>query len=65
MALTIREFLVLFKDKRSHMVVVIPPLIQLLVFSYAASFDLNPVPYAVYDRDQGYAARDLLARFAG
>jgi len=65
LALTIKEFLVLFKDKRSRMVVIIPPLIQLLVFGYAASFDLNAVPYAVYDRDQGYAARDLLARFAG
>ena len=65
LALTIKEFLALFKDKRSRMVVIVPPLIQLLVFGYAASFDLNAVPYAVYDRDQGYAARDLLARFQG
>ncbi len=65
LALTIKEFLALFKDKRSRLVVIIPPLIQLLVFGYAASFDLNAVPYAVYDRDHGYAARDLLARFAG
>jgi len=65
LALTIKEFLALFKDRRSRMVVIIPPLIQLLVFGYAASFDLNAVPYAVYDRDQGFAARDLLARFAG
>ncbi|WP_295396181.1 ABC transporter permease [uncultured Thiodictyon sp.] len=65
LALTIKEFLALFKDKRSRMVVIVPPLIQLLVFGYAASFDLNAVPYAVYDRDHGDAARDLLARFTG
>ncbi|EXJ15694.1 ABC transporter permease [Imhoffiella purpurea] len=65
LALSIKEFLALFKDKRSRFVVVIPPLIQLLVFGYAASFDLNHIPYAVYDRDGGYAARDLLARFSG
>jgi ABC-2 type transport system permease protein len=65
LALTIKEFLALFRDKRSRIVVIIPPLIQLLVFGYAASFDLNAVPYAVYDRDQGPAARELLARFAG
>lgn len=65
LALTIKEFLALFKDKRSRMVVIIPPLIQLLVFGYAASFDLNAVPYAVYDRDHGQAARELLGRFAG
>ncbi len=65
LALTIKEFLALFKDKRSRIVVIVPPLIQLFVFGYAASFDLNAVPYAVYDRDGGYAARDLFSRFAG
>jgi len=64
-ALALKEFLALFKDKRSRMVIVVPPLVQLLVFGYAASYDLNAVPYAVYDRDGGYAARELLAGFAG
>jgi len=64
-ALVIKEFLALLKDKRSRMVVLVPPLIQLLVFGYAATFDLNRVPYAVYDEDHDAAARDLAARFAG
>jgi ABC-2 type transport system permease protein len=64
-ALVLKEFLALFKDKRSRMVVLVPPLIQLLVFGYAATFDLNRVLYAVYDEDHGAAARDLAARFAG
>jgi ABC-2 type transport system permease protein len=64
-ALVLKEFLALLKDKRSRMVVLVPPLIQLLVFGYAATFDLNRVPYAVYDEDHGAAARDLAARFAG
>ncbi|MFA5082939.1 MAG: ABC transporter permease, partial [Hydrogenophilaceae bacterium] len=42
-----------------------PPLIQLLVFGYAATFDLKQVPYAVYNEDRGAAARDLLAAFGG
>jgi ABC-2 type transport system permease protein len=65
LALTLKELLALFKDKRSRVVVIVPPLIQLLVFGYAASFDLSHIAYAVYDRDGGYAARDLLARFEG
>jgi ABC-2 type transport system permease protein len=40
----IKEFLALLKDKRSRMVVIVPPLIQLLVFGYAATFDLNRIP---------------------
>ncbi|WP_428606536.1 ABC transporter permease [Sedimenticola sp.] len=65
LALVVKEFLSLFKDKKSRMATIVPPLIQLLVFGYAASFDLNNVPYAVYDRDQGAAGRELVAAFSG
>jgi ABC-2 type transport system permease protein len=64
-ALMIKEFLSLLKDKKSRVVVVVPPLIQLLVFGYAATFDLTRVPYAVYNEDGGSAARDLFAGFRG
>jgi len=65
LALAIKEFLALLKDKRSRVVIIVPPMVQLIVFGYAASFDLNHVPYAVYDRDGGYAAQQLLAGFEG
>jgi ABC-2 type transport system permease protein len=64
-ALFVKEMLALFKDKRSRFVVIVPPMIQLLVFGYAASYDLNNVRYAVHDLDGGPAARELLARFEG
>ena len=64
-ALMIKEFLALLKDKRARTVLVIPPIIQLFVFSYAATFDLNHVRYAVYNEDPGIASRELLARFEG
>lgn len=64
-ALMIKEFLALLKDKKSRTVIIVPPLVQLLVFSYAATFDLTRVPFAVYNEDSGYAARDLLAGFTG
>jgi len=65
LALTRKEFLALLRDKKSRVVVVVPPLIQLLVFGYAATYDLNHVPYAVYDEDGGAAGRELLAGFRG
>jgi len=64
-ALMIKEFLALLKDKRSRTVLIIPPMIQLFVFSYAATFDINHVQYAVYNEDPGSASRELLARFEG
>ncbi len=60
-----KEFLALFKDKRSRFIIIIPPLVQLLVFSYAATFDLNQVPFAVYNEDAGSLSRQILARFEG
>jgi ABC-2 type transport system permease protein len=65
LALMIKEFLALLKDKRSRTVLIAPPLMQLIVFGYAATFDLNQVPYAIYNEDPGSASRELLARFAG
>ncbi len=65
LALARKEFLSLLKDKKSRVVIIVPPLIQLVVFGYAATFDLTRVPYAVYDEDGGQASRELLARFQG
>lgn len=65
LALVAKEFLALLKDRRSRIVLIVPPLIQLMVFGYAATFDLKDVPFAVYNEDSGAASRDLLAAFDG
>lgn len=62
-ALMIKEFLALLKDKKSRIVIIVPPIIQLFVFTYAATYDLREVPFAVYNEDTGQAARDLIAGF--
>jgi ABC-2 type transport system permease protein len=64
-SLMIKEFRTLLTDKKSRMVIVVPPIVQLLVFGYAASFDLNHISYAVFDEDRGVESRQLLAGFAG
>jgi len=64
-ALIAKEFLAVWKDKKSRTVIIGPPLIQLLVFGYAASFDVNHVAMAIYNEDNGVASRDLIARFEG
>ncbi len=60
-----KEFLTLLADRKSRMTVIVPPLIQLLVFSFAATFELNNIPYAVWNEDPGLHSRQLLARFSG
>lgn len=64
-ALAIKEFLALLRDKRSRFVIIGPPLAQLLVFGFAATYDLNDVPVAIYNEDRGGAARELVSRIEG
>ncbi|RMD62495.1 MAG: ABC transporter permease [Alphaproteobacteria bacterium] len=64
-ALIIKEFLAVWKDRKSRTVIIGPPIIQLLVFGYAATFDVNHVATAIYNEDTGLAARMLIARFEG
>ena len=63
LALVVKEFLAILRDAKSRIVLVVPPIIQLLVFGYAVTFDLNHVPFAVYDEDNSPASRELLAHF--
>ena len=65
LALTRKEFLALMKDKKSRFTIIIPPIVQLLVFGYAATYDLTYIPFAVYDEAHSAASRELIARFSG
>ncbi len=65
LALAKKEFFTLLKDKKSRFVIIGPPIIQLLVFGYAATFDLSHLPFAVYNEDRGSPSRDLIAHFSG
>jgi ABC-2 type transport system permease protein len=64
-ALVGKEFLAVWKDKKSRGVIIGPPLLQLLVFGYAATFDVNRVATAIYNEDSGLPAHDLVGGFEG
>ncbi|MHB1872603.1 MAG: ABC transporter permease [Steroidobacteraceae bacterium] len=64
-ALTRKELLAVLKDRRTRLSLLVPVLVQTLVFGYAASYDLNQVPYVLWSRSSGEAATALVARFDG
>ena len=64
-ALTRKELLAIFKDPRSRYSLLIPPVLQCLIYGYVATYDLNDIPYAVFDQDRSAASQELLARFDG
>src|SRR5205807_947379 len=59
------ELLAVLKDPRGRFTLFAPPVIQCLIFGYAASYDLTDVPYALLDQDRSAASRELLARLDG
>lgn len=65
LALVRKEFLAVLKDPRSRTILFLPPIVQSILFGYAASFDLNSVPYALLDRDHSAASAALVARLDG
>jgi ABC-2 type transport system permease protein len=65
LALTRKELLAILKDPRSRFSLILPPILQCLIYGYVATYDLNHVPYAAIDHDRSAASRQLLARIDG
>ncbi len=59
----IKEFIHLFRDRQARFALIVPPLLQMLVFGYAASYEVNRVSTAVLDYDHSQESRELLDRF--
>jgi len=58
-----KEFLEVWRDRRSLAFVLAMPVLMLLLYGYGISSDVKRVPLAVYDRDGRPAARELTRRF--
>lgn len=65
LALVKKEMLAVVKDKRSLRSLLVPPIIQCIVFGYAASYDLTNIPYALCDESHGAQAREMMAYMDG
>ncbi|MBC8436629.1 MAG: ABC transporter permease, partial [Candidatus Omnitrophica bacterium] len=63
MAILVKEFKQIFRDPRMKTVIFITPLVQIILFGYAANKDINFVPTAILDRDNTPESRELLRRF--
>ncbi len=59
-----KEFLQVFRDPKMRIVIFISPLIQVLIFGYAATMDITNVPIAVYDIDNTKESRALVRDFS-
>lgn len=63
--LAIKEFIQTLRDRRRRILIAISPLIQLFLFGYVATMDVNNVSTALLDLDKSQESRELGRRLEG
>lgn len=62
-ALMKKEFITIWNDPKSRAIIVMMPIMQLLIFSNAATMEVRNIDTVVLDRSQSVESRELLSRF--
>jgi len=60
-----KEFIQTFREPRMRFMMLLPPLIQLLVFGFAVNLDVDSAKIAWMDEDRSPQSRELLSQFEG
>lgn len=58
-----KEFIQVFRDKRSRALVFLPPLIQLIIFGYAVNMDISDIRLGIMDLSRSQQSRALIESF--
>jgi len=61
--LFVKELIQTLRDKRMRVTLIVPPILQLIIFGYAANLDVKHIRTAVRDLDQSVESRDVIGRF--
>ena len=61
--IVVKEFLELKRDKWARFRLIVPTLVQMLLFGYAATYEVYHVSTALLDLDHSQESRELLSRF--
>ncbi|MBT8144599.1 MAG: ABC transporter permease [Gammaproteobacteria bacterium] len=59
----IKEFIQIFRDPKMKAIIFVMPIIQVLIFGYAVTLDVNHIATGIYDLDNSVVSRELIARF--
>lgn len=62
-AITAKEFIHIRRDPRMIIAILVIPLMQLILFAYAISFDVRNIPTVVLDQDHTAASRAFLEAY--
>ena len=60
-----KEMIHIRRDPRSLVLIILLPIMLLLIYGNALTFDIKHVPVAVYNLDQGISSQDFIQEFRG
>jgi len=60
-----KEFIQMTRDPRIIFMILVPPIVQLLIFGYVATTDVKHITLAIYDQDHTVMSRQLIEEFKG
>ena len=60
-----KEFMVVLKDPANRALLILPAILQSLIYGYVATYDLSHASYALLDQSHSRASSDLIARLDG
>lgn len=63
LALIRKEFISIWKDPRSRTLIIVPPLLQLVIFAHSATMEVRNINMAVLDKCQTLQSRNLISEF--
>ena len=63
LALIKKEYLAIWRDPKSRMLIIVPPLLQLVIFAHAITMEIKNIHIAVLDRSNTVESRELIAGF--
>jgi ABC-2 type transport system permease protein len=65
LAIARKEFIHVLRDPRSLAMAVAIPVLQLVLFGYALTLDVDHVPLVVWDQSESWASRKFISEFSG
>lgn len=64
-AIIVKELWAVLRDPRSRISLIVPPMIQLMIFGFASTLEVKNVTIGVLNRDGGQWSHEIIERLAG
>lgn len=63
-ALVVKEFQMIWSDPKNRAMILLPPLLMLTIFAFAATFEVNKIAMVIYDKDRSPVSDALVDKIA-